>query len=294
MQLKSDDNDINSSGGQGNNTYGGPANNNYGGPANNSYGGPANSNYGDPVNNNYGEPVNTNYREPAGLNMDYDIPSPVSYAKSVVQNTTGMTKVIIFIMVALVIGVVIFVGLDKYKKLYGKAEYIPGTYNDQEFKNEFFEIKISLGSNYEAKKYAYDAEAEKKTLESGQLVTELQAENQKDIAVIAFSVQQTPYNVAESSTKFDKMLDTLKEEFKREMESQGISVSSIERDTITLAGETCEGFRITGTMAGVPQSLSLVQYYTFKANYMGVYSASATSESKAKEALTSSISKLGN
>ena len=174
MQLKSDDNDINSSGGQGNNTYGGPANNNFGGPANN--------NFGEPVNNNYyREPVNSNYREPAGLNMDYDIPSPASYAKSAVQNTTGMTKVIIFIMVALVIGVVIFAGFDRYKKLYGKAEYIPGTYNDQEFKNEFFEIKISLGSNYEAKKYAYDADAEKKALESVQLVTELQAENQKDI-----------------------------------------------------------------------------------------------------------------
>ena len=87
------------------------------------------------------------------------------------------------------------------------------------------------------------------------------------------------------------MLDLLKGTFQKQMEESGYKVDSIERDSLTIAGENCEGFKIVGSMQGNPTKLSLVQYYVFKGNYMGAYTASSTTEDKAKKAITQTFVK---
>ena len=204
------------------------------------------------------------------------------------MNNRGSTKVIIIIVVALLVVLVGYLGFNWYQKVYGKSEYIPGIYSEADniYQNDYFGIKCTLKKPWEVTKYVYDAEKVKSTLDSKQMVNELYAQNKQGIEVIAFFVQQTPYNVKESGKDINKMLDPLKDTFKSMMEQSGYNIENIERDSITIAGENCEGFKMTGTMQGSSTKMSLVQYYVFKGNYMGAYTASSTTVDKAKNALT--------
>ena len=228
---------------------------------------------------------NSAYRTPAQM-TDNVYRAPAS------NGTSGIARILLILGIFIVGAFAVFLGLDKYKKLYGKSEYIPGTYNNQVYTNEYFGIQIPMNSQWKVTKSVYDAESVKTTLDAKKPVTEFTAENATTIEVIGFSVSQTPYNVNESSVEMNKLLDELKDEFKSEMTRNGYTLSSIDRDTITIAGQTLEGYKMTGTMSGSTVKLSLVQYYVFKGNYVGFYTASSTSEQKAKQTLTNNIQKL--
>ena len=207
------------------------------------------------------------------------------------KQSSGMTKTLIFILSAGLVLVGGFLFYKRYKKIYGKSEYISGSYSNKEYRNDYFGIQASLGPNWDVTKYIYDGEAEKKALDNKQMVNELYAQSIKSVQVVGFFVQQTPYNVKESGKDINKMLDLLKGTFQKQMEESGYKVHSIERDSLTIAGENCEGFKIVGSMQGNPTKLSLVQYYVFKGNYMGAYTASSTTEDKAKKAITQTFVK---
>ena len=214
----------------------------------------------------------------------YGTPNQPSYTSPSSPVSSGVQKLVIIICIVILGGLLAYIGIGQYKKKYAKSEYIPGTYSNNVYQNEYFGIQAKFGSGWTVKQYPYDSAAIKKTLDNDQSVIELKAENKQKIAVVGFVVQQTAYNVKESGTDMNKMLDSLEDDFKEEMEASGYTVSSIERDSITIAGEKCEGFKIIGVMGGI--KLSLVQYYVFKGNYMGAYTASSTSESISKQSLS--------
>ena len=61
---------------------------------------------------------------------------------------------------------------------------------------------------------------------------------------------------------------------------------------MTIAGKTCEGFRMTGKVDGISIEMSLVQFYVFKDNYVGAFSAASTSEGKCKLIISNNVKAL--
>jgi hypothetical protein len=96
--------------------------------------------------------------------------------------------------------------------------------------------------------------------------------------------------VEEAGTDMDKLMEQLKQEFINQMEASSYTVSNIERDSMTIAGKTCEGIKMTGKMAGLDMDLSLVQFYMFKGNYVGMFTAVSTSQGKSKLVISNNVS----
>ncbi|SNU08509.1 hypothetical protein SAMN06297422_11824 [Lachnospiraceae bacterium] len=214
--------------------------------------------------------------------------------QAVISQKSSFPVWLVILIAVLVIGAAGYFLLGTFNDIFGKADYTPGTVTDKSYQNNYFEFKTTLGSGWKVTQSVSDTELVKKTLNQKQVVTEFSAQNDKSIEVIGFSVQQTPYNIKAVGTDIDNLMDNLKSEFVKEMEAGGYKISNIERDTMTIAGKTCEGFKMTGRVDGVNMDLSLVQFYMFKGNYVGAFSAASTSQGKAKLVITNNVSELSS
>ena len=215
-----------------------------------------------------------------------------NYNDVVIRQKSSFPSWLIVLIVVLVLGCVGYFVFGKFNSVFGKADYTPGMVTDKTYTNEFFGFKTTFGSGWEIKKEVYDAELVKKSLDSKQVVTELTAQNEKSLETLGFTVQQTPYNMKAAGTDMDKLMEQMKSSLATEMEQSGYKISNIERDTMTIAGKTCEGFRMTGKIDGYNIEMSLVQFYVFKDNYVGAFSAASTSEGKSKLIISNNVKGL--
>lgn len=200
----------------------------------------------------------------------------------------------LFIIIPIVLIVAIFFG-TQFKKIFGRSEYIPGTLSEGVFKNEYFGFKADFsGSGWDTTGFVGDADQEKKALNSKDTVSELYAKNEMSIEVLDFTVYQTPYNIKETGTDIESLMELYKNDYVRQLEGMGYSVKSIDKDTMTIAGKTCNGYVIDCDYSegGPTVSISLVQFFVFKGNYMGYFSAGSTSGGKAKLIITNHVSAL--
>ncbi len=235
-----------------------------------------------PYNNGQGP-----YGGNQGMNANYpgqvnNIPMGTPYTGAAAQKKSSIPVWLIVAIVILLVGVSGYFLYGKINSILGKADYIPGVTSGNSFKNDYFGFKSDFGSDWKVTAYSGSAETEKSCLDSSQVINEITAVNDLGAEVFVFSVEQTPFNVKAAGTDMDKLMDSLKEEFVKEMESSGYSVSNIERETMTIAGKTCEGIKMTGRVSGYDKDLSLAQFYMFKGNYVGMFSAVSTSEAKSK------------
>ena len=222
----------------------------------------------------------------------YNGPAQSNYNDVVIRQKSGFPTWAIILIVLLVLGCAGYFVFGKFSSIFGKADYTPGMVSDNVYTNEFFGFKVNFGSGWKIKKDVYDAELVKKSLDAKQVVTEVSAQNDKSIEAFGFTVQQTPYNIKAVGTDMDQLMERMKSTFVTEMEQQGYKITSIERETMTIAGKTCEGFRMTGKVDGISIEMSLVQFYVFKDNYVGAFSAASTSEGKCKLIISNNVKAL--
>ena len=232
------------------------------------------------------------YNNPQQGAYPYNGPAQSNYNDVVIRQKSGFPTWAIILIVLLVLGCAGYFVFGKFSSIFGKADYTPGMVSDNVYTNEFFGFKVNFGSGWKIKKDVYDAELVKKSLDARQVVTEVSAQNDKSIEAFGFTVQQTPYNIKAVGTDMDKLMESMKSTFVTEMEQQGYKINSIERETMTIAGKTCEGFRMTGKVDGISIEMSLVQFYVFKDNYVGAFSAASTSEGKCKLIISNNVKAL--
>ena len=232
------------------------------------------------------------YNNPQQGAYPYNGPAQSNYNDVVIRQKSGFPTWAIILIVLLVLGCAGYFVFGKFSSIFGKADYTPGMVSDNVYTNEFFGFKVNFGSGWKIKKDVYDAELVKKSLDAKQVVTEVSAQNDKSIEAFGFTVQQTPYNIKAVGTDMDQLMESMKSTFVTEMEQQGYKITSIERETMTIAGKTCEGFRMTGKVDGISIEMSLVQFYVFKDNYVGAFSAASTSEGKCKLIISNNVKAL--
>ena len=196
----------------------------------------------------------------------------------------------LFIIIPILV-IFIFVCGTQFKKIFGKANYIPGTVEGSTYTNEYFGIKAEFGSGWEITREVDDPEKVKETLNNKQAVSELYASQKTSVELMDITVTQTPYNVKESGANVEKLMSGFKDEYVKELESQGFTVDSITQDKMTIAGKTCDGFYITCSMMGT--KVSIVQFFMFKGNYAAAITTGSTSEGKAKLIITNNIKSIG-
>lgn len=196
----------------------------------------------------------------------------------------------IFIIIPILV-IFIFVCGTQFRKIFGKANYIPGTVEGSTYTNEYFGIKAEFGSGWEITREVDDPEKVKETLNNKQAVSELYASQKTSVELMDITVTQTPYNVKESGANVEKMMSGFKDQYVEELESQGFTVESITQDKMTIAGKTCDGFYITCSMMGT--KVSIVQFFMFKGNYAAAITTGSTSEGKAKLIITNNIKSIG-
>ena len=196
----------------------------------------------------------------------------------------------LFIIIPILV-IFAFVAGSQFKKIFGKANYIPGTVEGSKYTNEYFGIQAEFGSGWEITREVDDPEKVKETLNKKQSVSELYASQKTSVELMDITVTQTPYNVKESGANVEKLMSGFKDEYVKELESQGFTVDSITQDKMTIAGKTCDGFYITCSMMGT--KVSIVQFFMFKGNYAAAITTGSTSEGKAKLIITNNIKSIG-
>ena len=217
--------------------------------------------------------------------------SPSQYDEPVIHKK-GINP--LFIILPILLIVIIFFA-SQFKKVFGKSEYIPGTVSEGVYTNEYFEFKADFsGSGWDIQGCPGTAEDEKRQLDAKQTVSELYAKNELSIEIMDFTVYQTPYNIKETGTDISDLMDQYKNQYVKQLEGIGYSVNSIKQDKMTIAGKTCDGYIISCdyTEGGQTVKISLIQFFVFKGNYMGYFSAGSTSEGKAKLIITNHVSSL--
>ena len=126
-------------------------------------------------------------------------------------------------------------------------------------------------------------------LSAGQNATELYAKRESTVEILNLTVSQTPYNIKESGTDTEKLIKSFEDDYRSELEAQGFTVTSITQDKMTVAGKTCDGYIMSCTYGGV--SMSMVQFFVFKGNYVMMVTTGSTSEGKAKLIVTNYLKK---
>lgn len=215
-----------------------------------------------------------------------------NYDQPVIKEKSGFPVWVVILIIVLLLGTVGYFVFGKFSDIFGKADYTPGVVTGNVYQNDYFEFKTVFGSGWEITKDIYDPELVKKSLDSKQVVTELSAQNKQSAEAFDFSVQQTAYNLKAVGTDMDKVLDAMQSSFVNELEQGGYKISSIEKDSMTIAGKTCKGFKVTGKMNAVDVELSMVQFYMVKGNYVGAFSAASTSQGKSKLIITNNVKEL--
>ncbi len=257
-----------------------PRSQGYGGQGMPNQGRPMGPNQGMP---NQGRPMGPNPGMPQGMGPQG---SPYRGDQPVMKSKGGINPLFIIIPLLLIL---VIIGVTQFKKVFGKAKYIPGVVSDTTYTNEYFDIKVELGSGWEIESYPGDAEQEKKMLSAGQNATELYAKRESTIEILNLTVSQTPYNIKESGTDTEKLIKSFEDDYRSELEAQGFTVTSITQDKMTVAGKTCDGYIMSCTYGGV--SMSMVQFFVFKGNYVMMVTTGSTSEGKAKLIVTNYLKK---
>ena len=301
MELKKDNNQMQNGGNQGQNQYGGPAQNQYGGAPQNQYGGvPQNQSPYRGGQSSYGTPSQTpgqsfgnqapNGNSPYGGGSSYNGGPAYGNDYSTPKMKSSINPLVIILPILILVAII---GVSQAKKVFGGKAYTPGTFSGDVFTNDYFgfEVDLSSGKGWTKTSYTGGAEAELQTLKSGTPVTEFTAVNNKSLEFIGFGVLRTPWNVNSSNTSMQDFVESYKEQYKTELAKQGYNITSITQDKMTIAGKTCDGCIMTGTVTQGGQSakVSAVQFYKMEDHYLGVYTAVSTSEGKAKLILTNYI-----
>lgn len=237
-----------------------------------------------------GQPGGVN--QPSGMGQPQGMGSPYRPTQEPIIHKKGINP--LFIILPIVLVVVIFFA-SQFNKIFGKSKYIPGTYSEGILTNEYFGFKVDCtGSNWTTNGYSGDADAEQRALDADSTVEEYYAENQLSIEIMGFDVCQTPYNVKEAGTDVSALMESYKDDYVRRINGTGYKVTSITQDKMTIAGKTYDGYLITCDYSegGQTVKVSMVQFYVFKGNYMGCFSAASTSEGKAKLVIQNHVSKL--
>ena len=225
---------------------------------------------------------------PYGGGAPYD-PSPVQYAEPIRSKKASFNPWVV--IVPLLILVAIIVG-SQFKRVFGKAEYIPGTLDGKVFTNEFFGFKVDLSKGkWDVVGFSGSAENEKTQLDSKQPVTEVRATNDASREIFSFDVNQTLYNIKETSTDFTKLVEDYKEEYKKQLEQQGFEILEIKQEKMTILGKSCDGYLLTANYSQGKQTLkvSAAQFFMIKDNYICAFSGVSTSEGKAKLIITNNV-----
>ena len=230
-----------------------------------------------------GRPMGPNQGMPQGRPMGG---SPYRSDEPVMKSKSGINSLFIIIPVLVIL---LIIGVSQFKKVFGKANYIPGVVSDTTYTNEYFDAKVELGSGWDIQSYPGSAEDEKKMLSAGQSATELYAKRESTIEILNITVSQTPYNIKESGTDTEKLIKSFEDDYRTELESEGFTVNSITQDKMTVAGKTCDGFIMNCTYNGV--TMSMVHFFVFKGNYVMMVTTGSTSDGKAKLIITNYLKK---
>ena len=331
MQLKRDDNNDNTSpqqggvansandyysnqtgqssfGGPGESPYGGPSQSPYGGPSQSPYGGPSQSYnggagqspYGAPNESPYGTPGQSSFGQPSfgqssyggpadpyGAPNNYNAPAGQgSYIPPTVKNKGGMPGWVIGVIVLAIICVAGFLLLGT--DLFGKR-FTVGKLSGNTFKNDYFGVEIRGGSDCVMTGYAGSESSEKEALKTNyNAVNELtMTTNQGEVLI--FSVLNCGRDVKGSGYSDKEIMDEMEATFKSTIESSGYSGVEVEQQTLSICGTTRYGFRIkAGTGYG---NVYCDQYYVFYGKYVGIFTAVATSKTKAASLITEYVKK---
>ena len=260
----------------GGNTYNGgqQAGGQYGG---NTYNGGQQMNA--PKTTPYGTPTNT---------TPYGTPQQAYGGQPTVMHKKGVNPLVIILPIALV---VVLICVSLYGKIFGSKKYDPGTLEGNVYTNEYFGFKASFEADgWEVQGASGSPEEEKKALNSGDEYSELNVQNMQTIELMDFSVYQTPFNIDNNNENIKTVMENCKDYYVKELEAQGFEVESVEQDTMTIAGKTCNGYYIKCKMDGV--SVGLVQFFMFEGRYLGYFTAGSTSSAKAKLIITNHVQKL--
>ena len=244
---------------------------------------PRSQGYGGQGMPNQGRPMGPNPGMPQGMGPQG---SPYRGDQPVMKSKGGINP--LFIIIPLIL-ILVIIGVTQFKKVFGKANYIPGVVSDTTYTNEYFDTKVELGSGWDVKSYQDTAEAEKKALSRGQSIPEFEARRESTVELLNLTVSQTPYNIKESGTDTEKLIKSFEDDYRSELEAQGFTVNSITQDKMTVAGKTCDGYIMSCTYGGV--SMSMVQFFVFKGNYVMMVTTGSTSEGKAKLIITNYLKK---
>lgn len=244
---------------------------------------PRSQGYGGQGMPNQGRPMGPNQGMPQGRPMGG---SPYRSDEPVMKSKSGINPLFIIIPVLVILFII---GVSQFKKVFGKANYIPGVVSDTTYTNEYFDTKVELGSGWDITSYQDTAEAEKNALSRGQSIPEFEARRESTVELLNIIVSQTPYNIKESGTDTEKLIKSFEDDYRTELEAQGFTVTSITQDKMTVAGKTCDGFIISCKDGTV--SMSMVQFFVFKGNYVMIVTTGSTSEGKAKLIITNYFKK---
>lgn len=244
---------------------------------------PRSQGYGGQGMPNQGRPMGPNPGMPQGMGPQG---SPYRGDQPIMKSKGGINPLFIIIPLLLIL---VIIGFTQFKKVFGKANYIPGVVSDTTYTNEYFDTKVELGSGWDVKSYQDTAEAEKKALSRGQSIPEFEARRESTVELLNITVSQTPYNIKESGTDTEKLIKSFEDDYRSELEAEGFTVTSITQDKMTVAGKTCDGFIISCKYGTV--SMSMVQFFVFKGNYVMIVTTGSTSEGKAKLIITNYLKK---
>lgn len=256
----------------------------------NNYG--SSSQYGGNAYNSGGPQMGAQNTTPYGTpkqTTPYGTPQPAYGGQPTVIHKKGINPLFIILPIALVF-VLIVVSL--YGKIFGSKKYDPGTLEGNVYSNEYFDFKASFEADgWEVKGSNYGSPEEiKRHLGKGEEVSELYVQNTNTVELMDFSVYQTPIKIDNNDSRVKEVMKNCNDYYIEQLESQGFKVESVEQDTMTIAGKTCNGFYIKCKMDGV--SVGLVQFFMFEGRYLGYFTAGSTSSAKAKLIITNHVQKL--
>ena len=231
----------------------------------------------------------TPYGTPKNNTTPYGTPQQAYGVQPTTIHKKGVNPLFIILPIAVVI---VLICVSLYGKVFGSRKYDPGTITGNVYTSEHFGFKASFEADgWTVKGSDYSSpEQIKSALNKGSTVSELYVQNTSSVELMDFSVYQTPFNIDNNNSNIKSVMEDCKDFYVQQLESQGFTVESVEQDTMTIAGKTCNGYYIKCKMDGV--SVGLVQFFMFEGRYLGYFTAGSTSSAKAKLIITNHVQKL--
>ena len=218
-----------------------------------------------------------------GYGGGYGQPSMNSAFNSAPKQSSSAAKYIVLAIVA-----VIAIALVSVVIKFIKTRYVPGVVTGNSYVNEYFDIKADLSSDWEVAGYEGGADAVKKDLNSGKIVTEIQATKQASSnSVSTFNIMVKNGLIGMDNLDLSKVMGQYADEVKRELEGMGFSNVQMEQTKTMVAGRNLDAYKIKATYTYGKQSITMVviQAYMVKGRYVAAFTAGGLSENDAKTAL---------